>query len=434
MAKRWRNWAGNQTVIPREWKVAETTTQVREIVGAARQGGRRVKVIGSGHSFTSAAVADDVLVDVSRLDSVGIVDPATGEVEVGGGVTIAALNESLALQGRALANLGDIAYQTISGAISTSTHGTGVRVTGMAPQVSAVTIIDGLGQERRISESDGDHTLIRAAQVGVGALGVITSVRLRTVPAFVLHAVEEPAKLSAVLSGLDDLVDNNDHFEFFWMPHTDVALTKRNNRFDNPPRPLGRLHHWYQRSFLENTAFGGVCAVGKTVPSLIPTLAKVVAASGRLNYADQSHRIFASPRRVRFVEMEYAIPRDACASALTEVKQMIETRGVRVNFPIEVRFTAADDAMLSTAHGRESAYIAVHMYKGMEFDAYFRGVAEIMARYRGRPHWGKMHFLGCDELSELYPQWQDFQVVRRQLDPDGTFENDYVKRVFGPTR
>jgi FAD/FMN-containing dehydrogenase len=250
----------------------------------------------------------------------------------------------------------------------------------------------------------------------------------------VLNAVESPAKIDGVLEDLDALVKGNDHFEFFWMPHTDMALTKKNNRSTEPPRPLSRFRHWYQRSFLENTAFGTVCAVGRIRPRLIPALAQVVAASGRLDYSDESFRIFASPRRVRFVEMEYSIPVEACASALDDVRSMIDRRKFLVNFPVEVRFTAADDAVLSTAHGRDSAYIAVHMYRGMDYEPYFRAVEEIMLSHGGRPHWGKMHFLTERELSGMYPEWANFQAARQHLDPDGTFENAYVRRVFGSNR
>ena len=434
MAKRWTNWAGNQSVTPAQWSTPSSAADIVDVVREAHARGGRVKVVGAGHSFTAAAVAEDVLVDIAALDNVGNVNLETGEVDVGAGVTIAQLNLELAKQGRALPNLGDIAYQTISGAVSTSTHGTGARLTGIAGQLTAVSLIDGLGNEVTTTANDADPLMFRCAQVGVGALGIITQVRLRTVPSFVLNAVESPAKIDGVLEDLDALVKGNDHFEFFWMPHTDMALTKKNNRSTEPPRPLSRFRHWYQRSFLENTAFGAVCAVGRMRPRLIPALAQVVAASGRLDYSDESFRIFASPRRVRFVEMEYSIPVEACASALDDVRSMIDRRKFLVNFPVEVRFTAADDAVLSTAHGRDSAYIAVHMYCGMDYEPYFRAVEEIMLSHGGRPHWGKMHFLTERELSGMYPEWAKFQVVRQHLDPEGTFENAYVRRVFGSNR
>jgi FAD/FMN-containing dehydrogenase len=194
---------------------------------------------------------------------------------------------------------------------------------------------------------------------------------------------------------------------------------------------MPRAREWWQKSFLENTAFGAVCALGRAVPSLVPRLATALPGSGEVSYSNVSHKVFASPRRVRFVEMEYALPREACVAALTEVRRMIDAKGLRVSFPVEVRFTAADDLLLSTAQGRDSAYIAVHMYKGTPFDDYFRSVEAIMRSHGGRPHWGKMHFLGAEELAPLYPGWETFLAIRQKFDPTGTFVNDYVRRIFG---
>lgn len=431
VARTWRNWAGNQTARPATWTIPSSVDEVVRVVRDARSSGRRVKVIGSGHSFTATAVANDLLVDMSRMVGVGVVDANSREVDVAAGTPISALNEALAAQGWALANMGDITYQTISGAIATSTHGTGSRLTGLAAQVVGLQMVDGEGSLRDLSGEDGD--IFRAAQVAVGSLGVVTSVRLRVVPAFVLQAVEAPMRLDRVLSDLDELVDTNDHFEFYWIPHTRWALTKRNNRTTEPARPMKRSREWWQKSFLENTAFGALCAVGQKVPRLIPKLATVLPSSGEVTYSNESHRVFATQRRVRFVEMEYSIPREACAEALERVTRMVDDKGFRVSFPVEVRFTAPDDVFLSTSTGRASSYIAVHMYRGSEFEPYFREVGEIMAGYGGRPHWGKMHFLGAAELSGLYPQWDNFIRVRSKFDPDDLFVNDYVRRIFGLT-
>jgi len=413
------------------WSVPSSVEEVARIVHDAASSGRQVKVVGSGHSFTATAVANDVLVDLSKLARVGRVDAVAGEVEVAAGTTISALNEALAVQGWALANMGDITYQTIAGAIATSTHGTGAGLKGLAAQVVGMEMVDGEGRVHYLSSSEGE--VFRAAQVGVGSLGVVTSVRLSVVPAFVLRAVEAPMRLDRVLADLDDLVDTNDHFEFYWIPHTRWALTKRNNRTSEPARPMGAAREWWQKSFLENTAFGALCAVGRTMPSLIPRLATALPSSGEVSYSNASHRVFATQRRVRFVEMEYAIPRAACSEALERVTRLVDDKGFRVSFPVEVRFTAADDVILSTSTGRESCYIAVHMYRGTEYETYFREVGRIMADYGGRPHWGKMHYLGAAELSALYPEWETFLGVRSKFDPEGVFVNEYVRRIFGLT-
>ena len=428
MGKTWTNWAGNQRANPQTWVKPKSLGEIAAAVREASGQGRKVKVIGSGHSFTGAAVAQDVLVDLSHMCRVVSGPNGSGVVEVEAGITLSALNEYLFSQGWALQNLGDISYQTVSGAISTGTHGTGVHIGGLAQQVVGMTLIDGLGNIVVINEEDA---LLHFVRVGVGALGIIGHVKIRTVPKFALHVEEKPMRLSHVLDNLEDLVARNNHFEFFWIPHTKWTLTKQNNRTDSPLAPIPPLKKWWQKSFMENTAFGLVCRLGKLFPALIPRLATALPGSGSTSYVDESFRVFASERKVKFVEMEYSIPYEHCRSAIEDIERVISEKNYKVSFPVEVRFTAGDDNVLSTAHARQSAYIAVHMFKGCDYGPYFASVAEIMAKYVGRPHWGKMHFLTNEQLSRLYPRWAEFLVVRDQLDPHRTFHNEYLGQIFG---
>ena len=327
-------------------------------------------------------------------------------------------------------NLGDIAYQTVAGAISTSTHGTGATLPGLAAQVEGMVLVDGAGQLRRIDSQNNAH-LLPAARVSVGALGAIGEVTLRVVPAFRLRAVEQPMRLDAVLESVHELSAQNDHFEFFWIPHTGWALTKRNNRTDDPIVRPPALKMWWDKTILENHAFGMLCRLGRLRPSLIPRLATALPSSGSRDWVDDSWRIFASKRIVKFYEMEHALPVDALVPALTAIREMVERRGHLLNFPVEVRFTAGDDAPLSTAHGRSSAYIAVHVFRGMDHVPYFADVEAIMREHDARPHWGKMHTRRADELATLYPKWGEFARARDELDPMRTFANVYTEQVFG---
>lgn len=432
---RWTNWAGNQSGRPASVSIPSSESELSSVVERARRAGTTVKAVGSGHSFTGAALTDGVLVSLDRLTSILDVDRAALEVTVEAGITIDELNRRLHELGLAMPNLGDIAYQTISGAIATSTHGTGRRFTGLAAQVRRVRLVVGDGSIVDLSPSDGP--LFRSALVNVGALGIVVAYTLAVVPVFRLRAVEGAQPLDALLEALDDHVDANDHFEFFWIPHTKWALTKRNERTDDPAdrqSAKSRISHWYSKTFMENYAFGAVCRVGNRFPHLVPRLATALPSSGQTTRVEDSFRVFASQRIVKFVEMEYAVPRAACAEVLRRVRHMIDDEGHLVGFPVEVRFTAADDVTLSTAHGRESAYVAVHMHKGVPWprtERYMRSVARIMADHDGRPHWGKMHFLGASELSRLYPAWSDFMEAREKFDPWRTFANAYTRQVFG---
>jgi L-gulonolactone oxidase len=429
--ERWTNWAGNQRCAPSRIETPSTEEKLVRIVQEARDADERVKVAGAGHSFTGVALTDGRLLRLDNYGGVRSVDGATGSVTVEAGITVAQLNRELDMLGLAMPNLGDIAYQTIAGAISTGTHGTGARLGGLATQVTAMRVVASDGSVIECS-NEQEAEIFEAARVGLGALGIISTVTLQCVPAFNLHAIEQTLPVDIVLEELDELVEGTDHFEFFWFPHTRFALTKRNNKTEEPIAPRSRWQEFRDDVLLSNVAFNLLCKAGRLRPQLIPRLTSAIPSSGRVEYIDKSYRVFASPRHVRFYEMEYAIPRAACREALRRVRELIDRAGLLVSFPVEVRFTAADDIPLSTASGRDTCYIAVHMYLGTPYQQYFDGVELIMNEYEGRPHWGKLHSQTAETLSQRYPQWHRFQAARVRLDPDGVFANAYLDRVLGP--
>ena len=426
----WRNWAGNQKANPVSIDAPRSVGELAALVASASGQGQKVKAVGSGHSFTSAAATNGRMIRLENLSGILHIDHASCQVTVGAGTRLSDLNMLLHAEGLALANLGDIAYQTVAGAISTSTHGTGKALTGLAGQVVAMKLINGQGEIIECSKSLNPH-VFDVARVSVGALGIITEYTLQAVPSFRLRALEQPMRLDDVLENAHDLASAHDHFEFFWIPHTKWALTKRNNRTEDELQPLPRVKGWIEKTFMENYAFGALCRVGRARPSLIPRLATALPSSGSREYVDQSFKIFASPRIVRFYEMEHALPVEALVPALREIRAMVDRKGYLLNFPVEVRFTKGDDVPLSTAFGRDSAYIAVHVYKGMECEPFFRDVEDILRAYDARPHWGKMHYRDAEELSKLYPRWDEFIALRNQLDPQRTFSNVYSDTVFG---
>lgn len=429
----WRNWAGDQACAPRALERPRSVTEVAAALERAAAAGERVRVAGSGHSFTDAACTDGRLLSLERMSRVLDVDRGSGLVRAEGGITIHALGEALAAHGLAFENLGDIDVQTIAGAISTATHGTGARLRNISAQVEAVELVRADGTTLTCSASDPDPTAWQAARVGVGSLGVIAAVTLRAVPAFTLRGVDAPAPLAETLDRLEGLGAANDHFELFAFPHCDTALTRTNNRVAEAPRPRSRLAAWASDVLLTNHAFHAFCLAGRALPRFIPAFNRTVTRlAGSSTRVDRSDRVFASPRLVRFTEMEYALPRERTAEAVRRVMELVPARGFQVPFPIEVRLVAEDDALLSPAHGRPTGYVAVHMFKGMAWEPYFRAVEAIMDEYDGRPHWGKRHFQTAETLRPRYPRWDDWQAVRAQLDPDGRFGNAYSDRVLGP--
>lgn len=433
MTTTWRNWGGNQTAMPAEIAAPRDAEEVAMLVKRAADAGRRVKAVGTGHSFTSAAVTDGVLVRLDRLSDVVAVDSDRGLVTVQAGIPLHRLNRLLADAGLAMTNLGDIDRQTISGATATGTHGTGARLGGLATQIRGLELVLADGSIVSCSPDERPE-LFACARVGLGALGVITSVTLQCEPAFHLVADERPMPLAEVMEKFDDLAGTNDHFEFYWFPHTDVALTKRNNRLPagESPRPLSKAKEWLDDELFANTLFNVVCSVGKARPALVPRLNRMAARLlGARRFSAPSHEVFTSPRRVRFVEMEYAVPRAAVHDAVRAVQRVIEQDDLRISFPIEVRVAAADDIPLSTAYGRDSAYVAIHRYRGEPFEGYFRAVEAELRDHDGRPHWGKMHWRTSDDLRPAYPLFDDFLAVRDAVDPERLFGNAYLETVLG---
>lgn len=426
----WKNWAGNQIAHPLSIEKPRSDEELLATVVSARERGETVKVVGSGHSFTSIALTQGRLVSLENMSGIVGVDTDAQRVTVKAGTTLADLNVLLDQHGLALANLGDITYQTVAGAVSTGTHGTGRHLTGLAGQITGMRIINGLGQITDTDQTQNSE-ILRLGRVGLGALGAITQVTLQAVPAFRLHAVETPMRVDQLLEEIDNHVDTNDHFEFFWVPHTGWALTKRNNRTEDDVSPQPVVRHWIDKVLIENYGFGAVCAVGRMRPKWIPRLAKALPSSGGREYVDTSYKVFASTRLVKFYEMEYSIPRSHVVDALNEVRSMVDSNGHLLNFPVEVRFTKADDMALSTSYGRDSAYIAVHIYKGMDYQPYFRDVEAIMRTHEGRPHWGKLHFRTAPDLAPAYPLFDEFLQLRKRLDPNRVFANEYTDRVLG---
>ena len=423
------NWARNQRCVPDAVHQPASTDEVARIVRQAHESGQRVKVIGAGHSFTATAMTDGVMLRLDNMTQILNVDREAGQVHVQAGATLHDFCRELHNYGLALPNLGDIDVQSIAGAISTATHGTGSGLGNLATNVVAMTLVNGKGEIVELNEGD---PRISIAAVGVGALGVVCEVVLQCVPSFRLHAYETIEYLDDLLDDIPSFAASADHAEFFWMPGARRCQVKRNQRTTEDIQRPGKVAYFRDKYVAENLAFGTVCRVGRRWPSLAPRIAKLVSSSvSERDLIDDSFRVFASPRLVRFVEMEYGIPLECLPEAVQRVREVTKHLSFPSLFPIEVRVSAADDIALSTGFGRSNGWVAVHQYVGAPHESYFQQVADIMDSYGGRPHWGKMHYLNAAQLCERYPRWGEFQELRAALDPDGTFRNEYVDRVLG---
>ncbi|MFD3413215.1 D-arabinono-1,4-lactone oxidase [Streptomyces cyaneofuscatus] len=427
----WRNWAGNVTARPARAESPASVDELVDVLRRAHADGLTVKPVGTGHSFTATAATDGVLIRPDLLTGIRDIDRTTMTVTVEAGTPLKRLNTALAREGLSLTNMGDIMEQTIAGATSTGTHGTGRDSASISAQIRALELVTADGTVLVCSEQE-DPEVFAAARVGLGALGVITAVTLAVEPVFLLTAREEPMTFDRVTADFDQMVAENEHFEFYWFPHTGNCNTKRNNRSAGPAAPPSRVSSWIDDELLSNGIFQVACSVGRAIPPAIPSIAKLSSrALSARTYTDIPHKVFTSPRRVKFVEMEYAVPREQAVAALRELRAMVERSPLKISFPVEVRTAPADDMALSTASGRDSAYIAVHLYKGTPHRSYFTAVERIMTAHSGRPHWGKIHTRDAAYLAEVYPRFGEFTAVRDRLDPDRMFGNDYLRRVLG---
>jgi FAD-linked oxidoreductase len=429
--KPWHNWGHSESITPIERLRPQSVDEVVAIVQSARDRNLRVKPVGTSHSFSGIAVAPDIQLDMSGLT--GLRRSSGMDATIGAGTCLADLPPLLNPLGLALQNMGDIDVQTLSGATSTGTHGTGGKFGGLATQITGATLVTGTGDVLTIDGTQNPE-LLPAVSVGLGALGVLVDLTVRCVPSFVLQAVEQPEPLDDVLDNWKERVDGADHFEFYWFPHTKAALTKTNTRLpaDAEMKPLGSFKRWFDDSFMANDLYRITCALQRAFPSMTPGFNRLSSKlTGNREFTDASYRVFATMRKVRFREMEYAIPQDQVPEVLREIDALIERKRWTVSFPVEVRAAAADDLWMSTATGRPTGYIAVHRHFREDQTEYFAAVEEIMMAHDGRPHWGKMNGRTAADLAPAYPRFGDFLDVRDRLDPNRVFANDYLNRVLG---
>jgi FAD-linked oxidoreductase len=428
---------------PHTFASPASAEELSSVVARASADGDRLRVVGAGHSFTPVAAGDDVMINLDHMSGIVAVDEARARVRFHAGTRLRDIPALLEPFGLALENQGDVNPQALAGAISTSTHGTGLGFTGFAGTVTGLTLMGPDGQVRQLS-AESEPEVFDLARVSLGVLGVITEIEVQCVPAFDLISEEKVMGLAEVLDGLEERMRSADHFEFFWFPHTDSVLTKTNTRVAPGQAGPVRLaeakarNKWLtllDKEVVENGALRLAVELGAKVPAVVPRINRIAQSvvSDR-TYRAPGYDVFATPRRVRFNEMEYALPFEAGVEAIREIAETIDAKGWRISFPIEVRCAAGDDVPLSTASGRETMYIAAHRFIKEDYAEYFRVLEDIYRKHGGRPHWGKIHTRPAEQLRELYPRFDDFCELRGRLDPEAMFGNRFTDSLFGVSR
>ncbi|PFR24344.1 MULTISPECIES: D-arabinono-1,4-lactone oxidase [Bacillus cereus group] len=425
--QKWRNWTGNVEGNPQYMMYPKNIQDVIKAVHLAKEMGKRIRVVGSGHSFTPLVQTEEILLSLDGLQGILGIDSQSSIVEVWAGTKLSYLGRMLQEKGYAQENLGDIDSQSIAGAISTGTHGTGITFGSLATQVVEITAVLASGETIICSEKEHPE-FWKAFQLSLGMLGVIVKVKLKVVPAYMLMYKSKKESFSTVMNSLEEYKKHR-HFEFFVFPYSDDVQVKITD--ETTGKGMDVKWHKFKTELLENIAFSLLSKGCKLMPSISKRVSRLSAkAVPNGQIIGPSYQIFATSRNVRFYEMEYSIPAEHMKKVVQEIHNLIQEKRFQVHFPIECRYVRGDDIWISPAYERDSAYIAVHMYKGMKYAAYFTAIERIFQKYEGRPHWGKMHAMGYEQLQRVYPKLSSFLEVRKEVDPIGMFLNPYLSKMF----
>jgi FAD-linked oxidoreductase len=424
-----KNWSGYIQWNPAEIVYPESEQAIQTAIQKAITKQQKVRLIGTGHSFTPICKTDELLMSLDRFQGIINIDKNLNQVEVKAGTKLSLLGDLIFEQGLAMENMGDVDEQSIAGTISTGTHGTGQSFGTISTQVVKIKFVNGYGELIECS-STYQVGLFKAAQVSLGMLGVITSITLQCQPAYKLKLQNRKEILSKLLPQLNERNNVNRNFEFYWFPYTDAVWTKTSNISEDPIQRL-TFGNYFSEYVLENYAFKALCEFANTFPSKNKMVAKVSAAS--ISNSDKtfySHKVYATQRLVKFNEMEYNVPIAAHQEVLLTIKKVFDRKKFDIHFPIENRIVKADDIYLSPAYKRDAAYIACHAYYKKDPLPYFKVLEEIFRDFNGRPHWGKMHFLKTEDIERLYPELDTFLKYRKEHDPNEVFLNSYLKNLF----
>jgi FAD/FMN-containing dehydrogenase len=391
MAETWENWSGWVKSTPAQIAEPSSEDAIVALVRKARVAKQTVRVAGSGHSFTPLCTADDgIIISLDNLQGLVSTDLDARTATFHAGTKLYAVGDPLREAGLSMENMGDVDRQALAGAVGTGTHGTGHGIGNVSNQVVAMRIVNGHGEVVTCSERENPE-LLKAAQVSIGALGVVTQIQLRAVPAFNLHERTWITPFETCMSELDRHIQENRHFEFFWGSQQDACMAKTLNPTHRDPNPLEEF---------ENERIGF------------------------------SHKIFPSSRNTKFNEIEFAIPEANGPDCVRELRELMLTKHKEIQWPLEYRTVAADDIYLSPCYRRDTVTISAHRPATREYEPFFRDVEAVFQNHEGRPHWGKLHWHTRTDLEPLYPMWSKFDAIRREQDPDGIFLNPHLKSLF----
>lgn len=419
----WSNWSNSQQCFPAARKAPASVAELQELITSSTG---VVRPVGAGHSFTALVPTDDTIVSLSRMSGLIDHDRERLQATIWAGTRLGNIGKPLEDVGQAMINMPDIDEQTLAGSIATSTHGTGAGIGSLSTFVEGLQLVTAKGD---IIDCDATNNadVFEAAKVSLGALGVVTQVKLQNMAPYRLKRETVWREFDEIIEMADKMADTHRNFEFFYIPFTGMGWTDVHNITSEP---IGSSEK------LDSNDGANDLKTARDLLSWSPKLRELLLGNYMKTIADEvsiesSWKNYANERNVRFNEMEYHLPREHGIQALKEIRAALEKNHNEVFFPIEVRYIKGDDIWLSPFYQRDTMSIAVHRFFEEDFKPYFKTIEPIFNKYQGRPHWGKHNNLTSNDFAKLYPRWQDFAEVRKQLDPNGKFLNDYLKQLFG---
>lgn len=429
----WQNWVGYETAQPEQKLSPSSVAELQDIIKKARTDKKRIRVTGAAHSFSGCAKPEEIAITLHHMRGLISVDKDTKLATLHAGTYLYEIGEALKAHGLALENMGDVQAQTLAGAVSTATHGTGITLGSIANQVMRWEWVDGRGEIHTHHRGDPDtDELGDALHVSLGMLGVFTKLTLRVVELYGLKEHNQLLDFEEGLEGFYEGVHSHRHLEWFLFPGTNKIQQKTLSIM--PPAPMTarqKRQDKFDSIVTLNGAFYVLCELARIKPSLTKQVSAISASAiPNTEREGYSYEVFPTPRGVKFNESEYFIRLADFDECISEINHILLADNKGSHFPIEVRTHKGERGMLSPTQGEDCAILSFHVYKGMDSEPLFMWLYEYMKKWQGRPHWGKVNKLSNVELQTLYPKLGRFLEIRHQYDPDNVFINRWLEEKF----
>ena len=423
---RFLNWARNQNCVAKNFFQPETEEELVELI----KKGTKVRLVGTGHSWNSICLSSDTLINLDFYNKVLAIDKQNLQVKIQAGIKLCQLNEELDKAGLALTNLGSIAKQSVAGAISTGTHGSGINYQILGSQIEEFSLIKADG-EKLVLHREKDKELFNKCIVNLGCLGVVSEITLNIVPAFNLHDYTVAVPFEEAVERLNKLVNQTDHFKMWWFPHTDKMVLYGYNRTQVKTND-SRFRQWFMDEFVSVNIYRLLLKVGNIKRSLRRTINQLLLLNFKkpLDRIEKSYKVFNVPEPPLHREVEWAFDIADAQNLLLEYKQLIDSSNHLMNFIQEIRFTKADDFALSPCYGRNTIWLGAYNADNFGWKELMNDFEALAKKYNGRPHWGKEFTVDAAYLKSVHPSYEDFNTLRKRLDPNGKFSNDFISRFF----